>query len=163
MGTSKSQQNLLKAYNASLTYLATRIRSVKEVKDNLHKKKFNDNIISETILMLENDKLIDDKIFAFEFISTREKVRPKSKFALKYELNKKGISDSIIENAIAEINEYKSALAAIDPKLSTWLELDKNKMKSKMMNFLKNRGFNWEISLATYEKICNQLKNPEDN
>ena len=163
METSNSQQNLLKAYNASLKYLATRIRSVKEVRDNLYKKKFSNDIISETILILENEKLIDDRTFAFEFISTREKVRPKSKFALKYELNKKGVSDSIIENAIKGINEYKSALAAIDPKLSTWLELDKTKMKTKMMNFLKNRGFNWEVSLATYETTCNQLINQEDN
>ena len=78
-------------------------------------------------------------------------------------LKKKGISNSIIENVIKEIDENKSALAAVKPKLLTWLKLDNEKIKNKMMNFLKNRGFNWEISSATYEKVIRDLKNQEDN
>lgn len=162
MTTSKFQKNLLKAYNSSINFLAARTRSSKEVRDNLFKKKFKDDVITEALLMIANEGLIDDREFAAEFVSTREKVRPKSKFALRYELKKKGISDTIIEDALKNVDECKSALAAIDPKLSTWVKLDKPKMKSKMMNLLKNRGFNWEISFSTYEKICENLKNQEN-
>lgn len=162
MTTSKFQKNILKAYNSSLNFLAARTRSIKEVKDNLFKKKFDSDVIAEAILMIEKEGLLDDSKFASEFVSTREKVRPKSKFALRYELLKKGIEDSIIEEAIKNVDDYRSALAAIDPKLSIWLKLDKAKMKGKMMNFLKNRGFNWEISFSTYEKICDNLKGQEN-
>lgn len=159
MTIKKSNKSLIRAYNASMRFLAARTRSIKEVSDNLYKKKFSNDIISEIILTLKEEDLIDDKTFALEFVSTREKIRPKSKFALQYELKKKGICDSIIENAIKEIDENKSALAAVEPKLLTWLKLDKEKMKSKMMNFLKNRGFNWEVSSATYTKVIKDLKN----
>ncbi|MCD4744151.1 MAG: recombination regulator RecX [Desulfobacteraceae bacterium] len=162
MTTSKFQKNILKAYNSSINFLAARTRSSKEVRDNLSKKKFKDDVITEVLLMIEKEGLLNDSEFAAEFVSTREKIRPKSKFALRYELKKKGISDAIIEDAVKNIDECKSALAAIDSKLSIWLKLDKTKMKSKMMNFLKNRGFNWEISFSTYEKICENLKNQEN-
>ena len=163
MMTSNHKNQIAKAYNSSMNFLAARTRSIKEIRDNLYKKKFNDDIISETVLLLEEQGFIDDKKFAAEFISTREKIRPKSKFALKYELYKKGVSDSIIENAICNIDEYKSALAAIDPKLSTWLKLDMQQIKTKMMNFLKNRGFNWEVSCATYETFLKKFENKESN
>ncbi len=161
MATSKSKKQMNKAYNSSMNFLASRSRSREEVRNNLYKKKFSDDIISEIIAILENQGLIDDKKFAFEFVSTREKVRPKSKFALKYELKKKGISDEIIEKAICGVDEYQSALTAINPKLTTWLKLDKKKLKTKIMNFLKNRGFNWEISFATWEKVSKELKNKD--
>ncbi|MCP3900461.1 MAG: hypothetical protein GY707_12185, partial [Desulfobacteraceae bacterium] len=56
---------------------------------------------------------------------------------------------------------YQSALTAINPKLATWLKLDKKKLKAKIMNFLKNRGFNWEISFAIWEKVSKELKSKE--
>ena len=157
------QKKTMRAYNSSIKFLASRTRSIKEVRDNLYKKKFNNDIIDKTILVLEEENLIDDIAFASEFVSTREKVRPKSKFALRYELRKKGISDSIIDMAISKIDENKSALAAVETKVAAWKELDKKVMKNKMMNFLKNRGFNWEIFSTTYEIICNDLENQEGN
>ncbi|MCK5313152.1 MAG: regulatory protein RecX [Desulfobacteraceae bacterium] len=163
MTPQKSDKSLIRAYNVSIKFLAARTRSIQEVKNNLNKKKFSDDIISEIILMLEEESLIDDNVFASEFVFTREKIRPKSKFALQYELKKKGISNSTIENVIKDINENKSALAAVKPKLLTWLKLDNQKMKNKMINFLKNRGFNWEISSATYEKVIRDIKNQEEN
>ena len=97
MTNSKSQKEITKAYNFSINFLAIRTRSHKEIKDNLYKKKFSNDIISEIIIMLEEQGYIDDKKFALEFVSTREKVRPKSKFALQYELRKKGISNLLHE------------------------------------------------------------------
>lgn len=161
MTDSKSKNQIIKAYNFSINFLATRTRSLKEIKDNLYKKKFSDDAISEVILILEEKGFIDDKKFATEFVSTREKIRPKSKFALKYELNKKGISDAIIHEAVSHIDEYQSALNATEPKLSTWLKLDNQQIKNKMINFLKNRGFSWDISFATYEKISKDFNNKE--
>jgi len=158
-----NSKEIIKAYNLSLNFLATRSRSIKEIEGNLRKKKFNDEIISKIILLLEDKGFVDDYKFALEFVTTREKIRPKSKFALRYELRKKGISDLIIDKAVCDIDEYQSALAAIDKKLSTWLHLDKQKIKTKMMNFLKNRGFNWEICIATYEKTSNGFNEKEDD
>lgn len=157
-----TKKQIIQAYNSSMNFLSARTRSIEEIRNNLYKKKFNADIITETILLLEEQGLVNDSKFAFEFVSTREKIRPKSKFALKYELKKKGISDEIIEKAICNIDEYQSALAAIGPKVSTWLKLDKQQIKAKIMNFLKNRGFNWEISFAIYEKVSKDFKNKED-
>ncbi len=157
------QKKIMKAYNSSIKFLASRTRSVKEVRDNLYKKKFKNDIIDKTISILEEENLLNDTVFASEFVSTREKVKPKSKFALKYELKKKGVSDSIIDKAISKIDENKSALVAVETKVAAWQKLDKKTMKNKMMNFLKNRGFNWEIFSTTYETICNDLENQEGN
>jgi regulatory protein len=159
----KSNKESMLAYNISIKYLAARARSMKEVRDNLFNKKISSETILKTIEVLEEESLIDDRIFAKEFVATREKVRPKSKFALRYELRKKGISDSIIEYALKDIDENKSALAAVKPKLSIWITLDIKIMQKKMMNFLKNRGFNWETSLYVFNKTINDMGNHEGN
>ncbi len=153
----KKQDNLTKAYNAGISLLAARTRSVKEVRDALYKKKFPGDIISQVILKLKKSRLLDDNKFAAEFVLTRERLRPKSKFALKYELRQKGVSDSIIEKAISDIDEYESAHRAVNLKISAWSELDRDKIKHKMITFLKNRGFNFEISSAIYEKIYGDI------
>ncbi len=155
------ERQMQKAYDLSLNFLALRDRSVKEVKEYLYKKKFNSEIIELTLLTLQENRLLDDDKFAQEFIHTREKIRPKSKFALRYELKNKGVCDTIIEKQLDRIDEYKSAYNAIGPKISTWLQLEKKIIKNKMFGFLKNRGFNWEVSKATWEKFSKDIMDKE--
>ena len=147
------KKDIINAYNTSLKFLGPRPRSIKEVRDNLYKKKFKQNIIEQTIILLKDENLINDEFFTMEFIAMREKLKPKSKFALRYELRQKGISDLIIDNGLKDIDENKSALAAIKPKLPLWQKLDRETMKKKMMNFLNNRGFSWEKISTTYDTI----------
>ena len=146
----KSQLN--RAFNTCLRFLGPRARSVKEIKDHLEKKKFTSVTIEKTIEKLLQDRLLDDREFASLFVENREKFRPRSKFALAFELRQKGINDKIIDDVLKDIDEFKSAWYAVRPKLSLWHKFDDEKFKKKILNYLSNRGFSYDVSLSTYNR-----------
>ncbi|MFO7885406.1 MAG: regulatory protein RecX [Desulfobacteraceae bacterium] len=149
-----------RAYTACIKLLAPRARSKKEIKDHLARKKFKDEVIQETLDQLTRENLINDKAFAEYFVENREQFRPRSKFALRYELRQKGIDEALINHALMDIDEGKSAWAAVKPRIEVWKRHDSDAFKKKIMNYLKNRGFNYEISISTYKKACSKVTPP---
>lgn len=150
------------AYRSALRYLGPRARSVAELKENLLKKNFNSDIVEETVERLKEENLLDDQAFAEEFVLNREKLNPKSKRALKYELFRKGIEESVIDTAVEPVNEYESALRAAEKKSALWAHPDREQFKKKVFNFLQARGFNFEVSMTTYQHLVHQTGNKED-
>ncbi|MBF0258820.1 MAG: RecX family transcriptional regulator [Desulfamplus sp.] len=118
------------------------------------KKGFGDEDIQNTLSRLKSENLINDRVFASMFVEQREKFKPKSKFALAFELRQKGIETEIIEASIINIDEYASALSALEPKLKLWQGYDDEKLKKKIISYLKNRGFSYEVSLSTFNHVC---------
>lgn len=145
-----------RAYNQALIYLTPRARSIMEARKNLDKKGFSPGVIDETISKLTDQGLLDDREFAALFVENRERFRPKSKFALGYELKQKGVSNAIIEEVLADVNERDAALRAVKIKINRWKNLDDSTLKKKVMALLRNRGFNYEISYSAYSAISNK-------
>lgn len=150
--------DIAKAYTVSIRFLAPRARSIHEIKQHLLKKGFNDTVILETITKLEQEKLLNDREFAAMFVEQRERFNPKSRFALSFELKKKGIDKAVIEESLMEIDEFTSAWNAVMPKLQIWQGYDDDKFMKKVMNHLKNRGFSYQVSRTTFEKACELRK-----
>ena len=151
------KDQLNKACNICMRLLGPRPRSVKEIQDHLRKKNFMPLIIEKTTKKLLQERLLDDREFAYLFVENREQFRPRSKFALAFELRQKGIHDNIIEDVLKDIDEFKSAWSAVKPKLCIWCNLDNKNFKKKIFNYLRNRGFSYEISLLTYDRCCKYI------
>jgi len=117
----------------------------------LLKKKIPDPVIDETLRKLLEAKLLDDTAFARMFVESRERHNPRSKFALACELRQKGIKEGIIDICLKGIDEKSSAWNAIQPRLRSWQGLAPDKFKKKLFNYLKYRGFGYEICLTTWD------------
>jgi len=150
------------AYNQSIKYLARSPRSSTEVIKYLRRKGCGREISIETVSLLKEKKYINDKEFARIFVENRERFSPRSRFALGGELRQKGIDVEIIDNILTQIDENISAWNAIESKIYNWRELSEDRFKLKFMGFLKRRGFNYEISKATYEKALKKLNSIDD-
>lgn len=141
------------ALELALRYLTHRPRSVYEMRVYLSKKGFNEEISSLTVELLLEKKYLDDEIFTRSFVESRKNYKPKSKFALAYELQKKGVESAVIEDVLKEYNDQDLALKALSSKIQLWAHLDCEKFKKKILNFLKYRGFNHEISVSLLNRI----------
>jgi regulatory protein len=119
----------------------------------LVKKGFDEDMINKTIEKLLEQKYLDDEIFTRAFVESRINHKPKSKFALAYELNKKGINSAVIENILKNYDDQVLARKAIEPKIKLWLRLDFEKFKKKVLNFLQYRGFTYEIAISILNKL----------
>jgi regulatory protein len=147
------KKNVRHASNRALKYLSRRPMSVKEMTAYLKNKKYAPQVISRAIEWLIQKRFLNDTEFARMYVDNKKRFNPRSRFALRYELSGKGISSEKIDLALIDVDDYKFALLAVKSKLKLWKNFEENKLKKKLMNYLKNRGFNYEISITAFHHI----------
>lgn len=141
------------AYQRALNFLSYRIRSEKEIRDNLHKHQIPEDIISAVLDRLRNASLVDDREFALRWVENRVQFKPRGKRALSSELFQKGISNEIIDEVLKGIDEERLAFELARSKSRKFLDLDDKDFKSKMAGLLSRRGFPFPITNHVVETI----------
>lgn len=149
-----------KAYDKAVRYLAVRPRSEREVRRRLgryrskKREKLPDAHIDWVIDKLMAQGYLDDSEFARYWVEQRNRFKPRSPRALRYELRQKGVSDRIIESVLTDgVDAAEAALAAARSRLSRWQHLDEERFRKKMIGFLQRRGFTWHITQQTVEQV----------
>ena len=150
---SSEQSEKAKRYTYNL--LRIRPRSEKELILRLRKKGFSEKTVNDVVSFLKKEELINDLEFAKEWVDSRLRTTPKGKTLLKEELAAKGISPSIIDKTLSEKmqDEEKIAKDIAEEKLKALKGLPQIKIKRKLFDYLRRRGFEEE----TVENIINSL------
>ena len=149
-----------RAYDICLRFLAPRPRSVAEMRRHLTKKEVSVEIIDSTLGKLMDQNLLNDEDFARMFVDSRERHKPRSRFALGCELRQKGIKENIIDDILEGVDEETSAWHAVSPRLRTWQHLDSESLRKKVFNYLQYRGFGYEVSLNTWNRVVSKMEPP---
>jgi regulatory protein len=153
-----------RAYQRALDYLSRRPRSSQEVEVYLNKKNASTIHVQSILSRLIERGLLDDFAFAQFWIENRESFRPRGKRALRYELRQKGVNETIIEQALAQLNidevesSYRVAL-----KLLPRLRGLNNKFlfKQKLTSYLSRRGFDWDVCQEVCERLWETIETIE--
>ena len=150
-----------RAYAAALTFLGQRVRSGAEVAQRLQQREFSPVAIEQTITRLQQEGYLDDTTFGQQWVANRQRFRPRSERALRYELRRKGMDASVIEEVIqeAEIDEDAAAWAALEPKVARWQGLERAQFIQKAGGFLARRGFGHEVARRVIDRAWNQHNN----
>jgi regulatory protein len=155
----KKTDDRYKAYRAAINFLAYRARSQTETERHLNRKGFSPEIINQTIARLCSQKYLDDLEFARAWLKSRTRRKPASKSALLFELNQKGIDEKIIKEVLVDVDNSELARTCVEKKLRPWGNLGREDFKKKILNYLKRRGFNYEVSLNAYRYAWSILNN----
>ena len=131
----------------AVKYISVRLRSIKEVKDYLLKKGGSNNEVEDAVQKLIESGYLDDDRFTKAFIKDKLKFTTIGDYKIKMQLNKLGVSTSIIEDNMNKIDEH-----IIEEKIKKIIEKDKktNKkysgqiLKNKIYNHLLNQGYSQE-------------------
>ncbi|MCD6583537.1 MAG: RecX family transcriptional regulator [Candidatus Omnitrophica bacterium] len=147
-----------KALNYSFLLLKYRLRTVKEIKDRLKKKRFEDSIIEKVIDYLREHNYINDREFAYAF--TKEKLE--RGFGIRRvlsDLRRLGIHHSLVEEILQraerEFNQQEVLRKLIDKLYKRYK--DKKRKREKIMRYLLQRGFSYDEILRYLEKDENRL------
>ena len=135
-------------YEAAVRYLATRPRSVGEIRRHLRGKRYDDETIDGAIDKLRAHRYVDDLDFAKYWIEQRAKFRPKGDRALVSELSMKGVARETIDIALGELSpdsEAERALRAIARPSTRWRDLEPAVRRRKIHAYLAQRGFGYEV------------------
>ncbi len=156
--TLKQNDLVDKAYQQTLHYLSFRARTQQEIETYLGKKNTPNDIIAQVIQKLLRHKYLDDAAFGQQWVAGRNRLNPKGKQALRYELRQKGLSEQHIEQALVDVDETTLAMQAAQKKVALWRVLDKATFKKKITGYLARRGFSYE----TIQTVLANLRQQDD-
>ena len=131
-----------------MRYLATRPRSVGEIRRHLRAARYDDEAIDGAIDKLRAQRYVDDLDFAKYWVEQRGKFRPKGDRALISELSMKGVARETIDIALGELSpdsETERALRAIVRPLTRWRGLEPALRRRKIHAYLAQRGFGYDV------------------
>lgn len=147
---------LQKAKNYAFLLLKYRLRSEEEIYRRLKKKKFDEEIIKETIAYLKDRGFLNDRIFARTWIESRLS-KPLGLTRIKQELKSKGIDVEIINEQFKAIkNNYAEediVLKIAKERIKRFKEIDRRKAKRRVFAYLLRRGFSADVVIDAINRL----------
>ena len=150
------------AYQQALLYLSYRVRSEKEVRQNLQKHEMPEAVIEETLERLRKAGLVNDNEFAQTWVENRSTFRPRSRRALAMELRQKGLDDETVHSAVSGVDENALAYEAAQKRLGRLKGLEWNDFRKKLSEFLARRGFPYSVISPIVTRIWSET-HTDDN
>lgn len=154
-----------RTYTAALSFLGERARSRKEVEQRLQQREFSPESIQQTLERLQREGYLNDASFGQQWVANRQHFRPRSERALRYELRRKGMDATVIDEVLeqAEIDEDAAAWAAIETKVARWAGLERGQFSQKAGGFLARRGFGHGVARRVIERAWVQVNEQEND
>lgn len=146
--------NLKMAKQKGIRLLAVKDRSEQEVRDKLLQAGFDSDVAEEAVLQLKSMGYINDSLYARKYISDRMKLKPMSKKALAFELEKKGMDRTLIEEVLNEFELDESVIAyRMAKKKFGKYNVSDPMVQKKIYSFLSFRGFSQDIIREVLEQM----------
>lgn len=149
-------------YYMGLKYLKTKSRSKTEVYNYLINNNFDNKLVIEAIKKLEKQGYINDLIYTKSFINNKLITTSSGPYQIKMELQKKGVSNDIIDEALTEY-DLETQLEKIRKIINQMIKSNRNKsnkvLKMKITNTLLQKGF----SKKNIDEILTETKFPQND
>lgn len=143
----KDDSLYFKLYDKSLTYLSKNATSKGKMIDYLINKGASLDLANKIVNELENRKLLDDRKYMQALCSHYIRAGYGKLYILNIAYKYK-IEKSIANNALAEIDEEEfinSCICVGKKKVKTLNKYDEYNKKNKLIIYLQNRGFEYDV------------------
>lgn len=151
-----NSESLQKARRYAFLLLKFRFRSEQELALRLRRKGYSEELVKDTVSFLKERKLLDDKVFARNWIASRLK-KPFGVRRIIQELKIKGIDKKTIEEGLRETSaayaEQEIVATLAKRRLAQLKNLEPLVARRRVYGYLIRRGFLPE----TVSDVLNQL------
>lgn len=120
-------------------------------------KDFSPQQVEETVVRLKESGLLDDAAFAKAWRNSRERHAPRSAFMIRQELAQRGVMGEVAEKALEGLDEADMAQRVGAKFLRRLTGLDRRTFYTRMMGYLRRRGFNYRICADTTERLWTEI------
>ena len=142
-----------RAYQQAMLFLSYRSRSESEIRQNLSKHEFPQDVIEQTLEHLRKNRLADDNQFARAWVENRNTFRPRSRRALQMELRQKGLSDEASQSALEGLDEETLAYEAGLKKARRLQSEEWSEFRKRLSEHLARRGFPYSVIASVVSRI----------
>jgi len=147
--------------NTALRYLGHRPRSESEMKQRLLRGGFDTVCIEKVLVKLKERGLVNDNDFARFWKENRNSFSPRSQRLTRMELQSKGLDRETIENIVGEVDDSENAYRAATGRVRRLSLSDEPVFRRKMSDFLRRRGFGYDVINHTVEKVWQEYSNEQ--
>ena len=101
---------------------------------------------------------MDDAAFAQFWVENRGQFRPRGPRALRYELQRKGIGQEAIDQALEGVDPLAGAYQAAAKKAQQLRHSDQPEFYRKMVDYLARRGFDYDVAKEVANRCWSELE-----
>lgn len=145
-------QALVKAQNIC----ASQEKCKADIRKKLYDWKIPSMEIEKILEKLVEDKFIDENRYAGFYVKDKYKLNKWGRIKIEFSLRQKQVEQSLIANALNEINEeeYKKIfLDELKKKRRSLKNEEKHKLKEKLQRFAQSRGYEVELAISMVDKL----------
>ena len=145
-----------------LWLLGRKSYTVKQLRDKLKRKEAEAEVIDQVIARLIELKFVDDAAYAESFVRNRQK--KKGRIALRQELFQKGISETVVDETLADLDtdgQIESATTLLEKNAWRFRKDELHKNRSKAYAFLARRGFTGDVVREALERVNLSLEDED--
>lgn len=150
---------LQRCLEAAYRYLGYRPRSESELRERMQRRGFVAETVDAAITRLKEQQLLDDEAFAQFWRENRESFGPRSQWLTGLELKRMGVMNGVIEQAVAGMDDEENAYRAALQKTRRWTPADYQSFRRRLGDYLRRRGFKYEVINHTVERIWQERGN----
>ncbi len=152
------EESLSSAKEAALHFLAYRPRSEAEVRRRLTRR-YSPQIIELVMASLREQSYLDDRAFARQWRSDRERHRPRGRILLRQELMRLGVATEVIDEALDGMDEEDNAYHAGQKTARRLWERNcsPEDFRRLMRAHLERRGFAYSLLADTVSRLWQEL------
>ena len=143
----------------AIKFLSYRARSEKEIGDRLRRYGYEQAVVDKVLAWLSTRGYVDDQAFASTFAAERAGNRGFGARRIAAELSRLGISRELADEALVSISDESPSEneTVLRKARQRWQRLrsepDPRKRKSKLVQYLQRRGFDYSDAMAILDRI----------
>jgi len=157
------EEQRLGAMEAALRLLAMSQRSEKELRDRLKKRGFRKAALEAAVTRVREMGYLNDAAYARFFVESRQASTPRSRRALSFELERKGVDRDVAASSVEEVSDADSAYRAVQRRLRSLKKLDRTTFARRLGSFLGTRGFGYGVTRQTIERCWAECRGESDD
>jgi len=153
----EDDERRVQAHEAALRMLSHRSRAESEMRTRLRMRGIEPEIVEEEIQRLRAAGLIDDDRFAESWVADRQRMSPRGRRMLRYELLGRGISPEAVDRATASIDDLEVALEAARNRARKSADPDYESFATRVGGYLQRRGFSYDVVMEAIRTAWREL------
>lgn len=157
----RGEESIEAARRRALRLISRRPRSEHELRRYFHKREVSEAVQDRVLADLRASGLVDDEAFAHAWVENRMAFRPRSAYALRYELRQKGVSNEDIDAALENFDEGKAARQAARRAARRYKHLSYEEFRQRVAGYLGRRGFGYSLIPSVIEAVWRQVSEDE--
>ncbi len=148
------------ARQIALRQLTMAPRSRQQLEDKLRQKGCADEVSRVVLDRLEEVGLVDDAAYARTVVRSRQQTKGLAVRGLTQELRRKGVSEELISDAVADIEpeaEEDRARELVEKRLRTLQGLDRQVQTRRLAGYLARKGYDSNVAFRVIREALDAL------